>query len=60
MASNVSYISTYVQDTSSITLAELETSAVVGIAEYILNEIKKTNIHLASLTEEEVLDEDAT
>lgn len=58
MASNVSYISTYIGETSAITLDQLESSLAVDVAMQLLLEMKKTNLHLLSLTEEEILDQD--
>lgn len=59
MASNVSYISTYNSADAALTANDLDTSAMAGVMMQVLLEMKKANIHLLSLTEEEVLDQDA-
>lgn len=59
MASNVSYISTYVPEESSLTLEQLDSSKMVENLGLVVKEIRKANLHLSSLTEEEVLDQDA-
>lgn len=61
MASNVSYISTYDDTTTAaLTVNQLDTSAMAGVMMQLLIEMKKANIHLLSITEDEVLDQDAT
>ena len=59
MASNVSYISTYVPEVNTLNLEQLNNSLMVENLGLVLQEIKKANLHLSSLTEEEVLDQDA-
>lgn len=61
MASNVSYISTYEPDAyPSLTVNEFDSSQTANAIRYMLKEMRKINIHLLSITEQEMIDDDLT